>query len=517
MKKQIELTILPIKIKDKDFIKSLAAKTLKVNTSEIRAIIPTRRSIDSRKRPVYKVLFDVWINESPQEADNRIDYIPVSNRKKAIIVGFGPGGVFAALRLLEHGIKPIIVERGKNVRDRRFDLRSLQQEHIVNPDSNYCFGEGGAGTYSDGKLYTRSTKRGDVNKILNIFIQHGAKEDILIDTHPHIGSNKLPKIVSSIRATILKCGGEIHFESRVTDFLLDEKKIKGVIVNNEKEIIADSVILATGHSARDIYHLLHRKKILIEQKPFAMGVRIEHPQELINEIQYHSPDYDAHLPAASYSLACTIGNRGAYSFCMCPGGIIVPAATSPGEVVVNGMSISRRDSLFANSGFVVSVDENDWKQFKTAEPFAGLKLQEHVEKTAFELGGRTQTAPAQRVTDFFEGKISQTLNNTSYIPGIVSAPLHEKLPKFMVKGMKQALVEFDKKMRGYYTEEANLIAAETRTSSPIRIPRDKESFMHIDIEGLFPCGEGAGYAGGIVSAAIDGENCADGVVKFIKL
>ncbi|MBU1099416.1 MAG: FAD-binding protein [Bacteroidetes bacterium] len=516
MKKQIELEIFPNNIDNRDFIKTLAAKKLDVNPKEISAIIPIRRSIDARKRPLYKVLVEVYVNQQPRELNTSIEYKPVSGSKKAIIVGFGPGGMYAALRLIEWGIKPIIIERGKNVRDRRFDLKAIQQDHIVNPDSNYCFGEGGAGTYSDGKLYTRSTKRGDVDKTLNILVQHGADPDILIDSHPHIGSNNLPKVVTAIRETILKCGGEIHFESKVTDLLLTDYKIKGVVVNGEKEFLADSVILATGHSAKDIYRLLHKKDILIEQKPFAMGVRIEHPQALINEIQYHSKDYDVRLPAASYNLACEIGNRGVYSFCMCPGGIIVPSATAPGEQVVNGMSISRRDSPFANAGFVVSVDEGDWKQYKSAAPFAGLKLQEEVEKLAFELGGNSQTAPAQKLTDFVEGKLSTSLNPTSYIPGIVSAPLHERYPKFMVKGLREALKVFGNKMKGYYTEEAQLIGAETRTSSPIRIPRDKKTLMHVQVAGLFPCGEGAGYAGGIVSAAIDGENCANGVAGFLN-
>lgn len=516
MRKQIELQIFPNNIDNRDFIKTLAAKKLEINPDEITAIVPIRRSIDSRKRPVYKILYEVFISQNPREFDNNIEYKPVKGNKKAIIVGSGPGGLYSALRLIEWGIKPIIIERGKNVRDRRVDLKAIQQDHIVNPDSNYCFGEGGAGTYSDGKLYTRSTKRGDVNKTLNILVQHGADPDILIDSHPHIGSNLLPKVVTSMRETILKCGGEIHFESKVTDFLLSDKKMKGVVVNGEKEFLADSIILATGHSARDIYRLLHKKGVLIEQKSFAMGVRIEHPQALINEIQYHSKEYDQRLPAASYSLACDIGNRGVYSFCMCPGGIIVPSATSPGEQVVNGMSISRRDSPFANAGLVVTVDEKDWKQYKSAAPFAGLKLQEEVEKLAFELGGNSQTAPAQKLTDFVEGKLSDGLNPTSYIPGVVSAPLHEKYPKFMVKGMREALKVFGKKMEGYYTEEAQLIGAETRTSSPIRIPRDKKTHMHIQIDGLFPCGEGAGYAGGIVSAAIDGENCANGVANFLN-
>ncbi|MGB5894338.1 MAG: FAD-binding protein, partial [Ignavibacteriaceae bacterium] len=391
------------------------------------------------------------------------------------------------------------------------------QEHIVNPDSNYCVGEGGAGAYSDGKLYTRSNKRGNVKKVLEIFAQHGANKDILIDSHPHIGSNILPKVVSNIRQTIIGNGGEIYFNSKVTDFIIVNDELKGTIVNDEKEIIGDAVILATGHSARDIYYSLYRLNIKIEPKPFAMGVRIEHPQQLINEIQYHSKEKFEHLPAASYNLSCNVDGRGVYSFCMCPGGIIVPAATAPEEIVVNGMSLSRRNSPYANSGIVVSVEENDWKKYNDQYPFSGLKLQQEVEQLAFKLANKSQSAPAQRVTDFVAGKFSQQLPGTSYIPGLTSARLDEELPSYITQGIKKALFIFNKRMKGYYTEEAQIVAAETRTSSPIRIPRNKISLMHDDIKGLFPSGEGAGYAGGIVSAAIDGENCADAVSRYFKI
>lgn len=516
MIKQIELVIPPENINDKDFLYKSAAEKLKINPSELSAVIPVRRSIDARNRQrqaVFRILCNVYINESPVQEEFLIDYKPVKGNKKVLIIGCGPAGMFAALRLIELGIKPVIVERGKDVQARRKDLKAIQQFHKINPDSNYCFGEGGAGTYSDGKLYTRSTKRGDVKKVLNIFVQHGAHKDILIDAHPHIGSNKLPDVVKAIRETIIRCGGEIHFNSRVSDFILKGKKILGVIVN-EKEFIGDSVILAAGHSARDIYYLLHKRNIKIEPKPFALGVRIEHPQTLINEIQYHTKEKNDALPAASYNLACEIDGRGVYSFCMCPGGIIVPAATSPGEIVVNGMSLSRRDSPFANAGFVVSVDENDWKKYEADYPFSALKLQQEIESLSFELAGKTQSAPSQRVTDFVKRIQSSSLPGTSYIPGLTSSPLHEVLPTFIVKNLKKALVIFNKKMKGYYTEEALIVSPESRTSSPIRIPRDKETLMHIDIEGLYPCGEGAGFAGGIVSAAIDGENCADAVKKL---
>ena len=516
MKKQIELIIPPEKIYDQEFITSSAAGKLRINLSTITAIRQLRRSIDARQNPVFKVLMDIYIGELPSEENPKYIYNPVDGKKKVIVVGFGPSGMFAALRLIELGIKPIIIERGKDVQTRRRDLRALQRDRIVNPDSNYCFGEGGAGTYSDGKLYTRSVKRGNVKKILEIFIQHGAMPDIAIDSHPHIGSNKLPKIISAVRQTILNAGGEIHYDSRVTDFIISNKKMMGVIVNSSEEYLADSIILAAGHSARDLIQLLHRKNIRIEAKPFAMGVRIEHPQPLINEIQYHTKIKVENLPSATYNLSKNIDGKGVYSFCMCPGGIIVPAMTAPDEIVVNGMSMSKRDSPFANSGLVVEIKEEDWQKEHTDSIFGGLHLQQKVEQNAFKLAAHTLSAPAQRATDFVEGKLSQTLPKTSYIPGLTSVRLDEELPSFVVKRLKIALKEFNKKMHGYYTDQAILVGVESRTSSPIRIPRDKESFMHVEIQGLFPCGEGAGYAGGIVSSAIDGENCANAVSSFLK-
>lgn len=518
MKKEIELIINPDFIFDYDYLKQKAARILKINLEEITSLQILKRSIDARKiNPVYKLKILIYVNEQPVSLFNRIEFTPVKSNKEVIIVGFGPAGMFAALRLIELGIRPIILERGKDVRSRRRDLKAIQQNGIVNPDSNYCFGEGGAGTYSDGKLYTRSTKRGDVKRILSLMVQHGAQEDILIDSHPHIGSNKLPKIVYNIRETILNCGGEVHFNSRVTDLIIEHQKVIGVVVNNEKEILGNAVILAVGHSARDIFYLLHQKEIKLESKPFAAGVRIEHPQSLIDEIQYHSKKRHPNLPAASYNLTCQVDEHGVYSFCMCPGGIIVPASTFPNELVLNGMSVSRRDSPFANSGLVVSVDERDWGKYNSFGVFAGLEFQKEIERTAFEFGGRTQTAPAQRVTDFINKKLSTTLPATSYIPGVKSSPLHEILPKNIVNGITKALLVFDRKMKGYITEEAQLLAAETRTSSPIRIPRNSESLMHIEIEGLFPCGEGAGYAGGIVSSAIDGEKVAEAAVKYVEM
>ncbi len=517
MKKEIELVVPPELINDPEFIRSSVIQKLKLDYNDVNAVQTIRRSIDARsKSPFYRVRVIAYLNEKPIPLYQQIEFKPVKSDLKVIIVGFGPAGMFAAMRLIELGIKPIVLERGKDVQTRRKDLKAIQQKGIVNPNSNYCFGEGGAGTYSDGKLYTRSTKRGNVKRILSLLVQHGAKEDILIDAHPHIGSNKLPKVVADIRSTILNCGGVIHFDSRVTDFIISKNKINGVVVNNEHELIGDAVILATGHSARDIFYLLNKKKIKIESKPFAMGVRIEHPQALIDEIQYHSVSRNPNLPASAYNLTCQIDERGVYSFCMCPGGIIIPASTAPGELVLNGMSVSRRDSPFANSGLVVSINEIDWQNFIEHKELAGLEFQKSVEKIAFESGGGTQRAPAQRITDFIKGKTSSSLPKTSYIPGTISTPLNELLPPVIVNGLMNGLIEFGKKMRGYLTDEAQILAAETRTSSPIRIPRDKETLMHIQLNGFFPCGEGAGYAGGIISAAIDGENCADAVRKFLR-
>jgi uncharacterized FAD-dependent dehydrogenase len=516
MVKQIELSLVPDIINDKSAIYNEAANQLQINVEEVKAVIPVRRSIDARSSsPVFKLLCEVFVNELPPEEDFQIKYPYVKGEKKAVVIGFGPAGMYASLRLLELGIKPIVFERGKDVQARRKDLKTLQQAHKVNPDSNYCFGEGGAGTYSDGKLYTRATKRGDVKKVLRIFVQHGADYDILVDTHPHIGSNKLPKIVKSIRETIIKCGGEVHFDSRLTDIIIKDKKVTGVIINNDTEIPTDVLLIATGHSARDIFQILYNKKIKLESKAFAMGVRIEHPQELINEIQYHTNSKHENLPAASYNISSEVDGRGVYSFCMCPGGIIVPAATAPGEIVVNGMSLAKRDSPYANAGLVVTVNEKDWEKYNEFYPFNGLMFQQEVERTAFKLANNTQSAPAQRVTDFYNGVLSSSLPKTSYIPGLTSAPLHETLPKFIVDSIRTAMMAFNNKMKGFYSNEAVLVGVESRTSSPVRVTRNKETYMHVEVDGLFPCGEGAGYAGGIVSAALDGENCANAIARFL--
>jgi uncharacterized protein len=477
MKLEVELIIPPNKINDKDYLYSEAAKRTGKNPAELNIVRTVRRSLDARTRqPFFRVLTDIFINEEPPELHQRISYGKVNPERKIIIVGSGPAGLFAALQLIELGIKPVILERGKDVQARRKDLRNIQQFHIVNPDSNYCFGEGGAGTYSDGKLYTRSKKRGNTKKIIAILVQHGAKEDILVDSHPHIGSNKLPGVIQGIRETILNSGGEIHFDSRVTDFIIENNKMKGVIVNYNQEYSAEAVIVATGHSARDIYYLLHKKNIRIEPKEYAMGVRIEHPQALINEIQYHSKEKNPYLPSAAYNLSCQVDGKGVYSFCMCPGGIIIPASTSPGELVINGMSLSKRDSLYANSGFVVTIEPKDWAKFDEHYPLNALMLQQEYEELVYQAANCTQSAPAQRLTDFVDGVSSSTLPNSSYIPGVVSSPLHEILPPFIAERIRTALKVVDTKMRGYFTSEAQMLAGESRTSSPVRIPKKSRDF-----------------------------------------
>lgn len=519
MIKEIQLRI-PIQEEKIDgVLKKKAARLLGLAEKDINAVKVLRKSIDARKSEIifnYKVA--VYIHEQlPEYATYSFDYKDVSKAKEIHIIGFGPAGMFAALRCIELGYKPIVLERGKKVQERRRDLRAINQFHIVDEDSNYCFGEGGAGTYSDGKLYTRSLKRGDVRRVFENFVFHGASEEILVDAHPHIGTNKLPKIVENIRETIMKCGGEIYFESRVVDFIIKDHKLKAIKLQNEIEMPVEALILATGHSARDIYYLLQRKNILLKAKSFAMGVRVEHPQQIIDSVQYHCDgDRNELLPAASYSLVEQVNNRGVYSFCMCPGGFIVPAATSPGEVVVNGMSPSKRNSKFANSGIVVEINaEKDLYKYEKFGVLKGLEFQKDLEKLAFMAGGRTQVAPAQRLTDFVEGRLSNSLNETSYQPGLNSASLHSLLPKIIGGRLRTGFAAFGQKMKGFYTEEANVVGVESRTSSPVNIPR-KENLEHPEIAGLFPCGEGGGYAGGIVSAAMDGERCAEAAIKMLQ-
>ncbi len=515
MVKEIQLRVNLIEEKQDTILQRKAAQFLDISKEDISVVKVLRKSIDARKKIIvfnYKVR--VYIQELPTESSSySFQYKDVSSAKEIHIIGFGPAGMWAALRCIELGYKPIVLERGKKVKERRRDLRAINQEHEVNEDSNYCFGEGGAGTYSDGKLYTRSLKRGDVRRVFESFVYHGATEQILIDAHPHIGTNKLPKIVENIRETILKYGGEIHFESRVIDFVITQQKLQAIRLQNDVEMPVKRVILATGHSARDMYYLLHKKEISLQAKSFAMGVRIEHPQHIIDSIQYHCDgNRDELLPAAAYSLVAQVKERGVYSFCMCPGGFIVPAATANGEVVVNGMSPSKRNNLFANSGIVVEIDiERDLPKYEHFGVLKGLEYQKNLEKLAFTAGGRSQAAPAQRLTDFVEGRLSSDLNSTSYQPGLNSAPLHSLLPKLIGGKLRTGFKTFGQKMKGYYTQEANIVGVESRTSSPVSIPR-KENLEHPQIEGLFPCGEGGGYAGGIVSAAMDGERCAEAAI-----
>lgn len=516
MKKEIEIKVIPEKKDDQEFIKSRLAKKLHLSHNRIVEYNLLKRSIDARGRtPLYVLRYEVYVDDVEGQKESNSS-TQVSNKlelkEKVIIVGAGPAGYFAALECIQLGLAPIVLERGKDVQQRRRDLRAIQQEGIVNPDSNYCFGEGGAGTYSDGKLYTRSHKRGNIQNILEILVAHGAKEDILVDAHPHIGSNKLPQIVQKLRDTIESNGGEIHFGTKVVDFIIKNQKIIGV--QSEKgEYLGEAVILATGHSARDIFDICEKHQLGLEFKPYAIGVRIEHPQPLIDEIQYNRRERGAHLPAASYRLACQYNGVGVFSFCMCPGGLIVPASTAPGELVVNGMSLSRRDSAFANAGTVITVDETNIPDFK--DKFSGLRFQQELEHRFFDKGDGTQQAPAQRLTDFVRGKVSKTLGDSSYIPGTYSADFSELLPGFIYDSLAEAVRMFDRKLKGYYTSEAHVIGLESRTSSPLKLPRDRSSYMHNGVSGLFPCGEGAGYAGGILSAAMDGQNVAKAIKRWL--
>jgi uncharacterized FAD-dependent dehydrogenase len=518
MQKEISISVSPKVASDHWLLKKKISNDYGINFNDINEIKQVRRSIDARKKIVkINLTLEVYTHDDfPQSKTYEKDYQDVSKARPVVVVGSGPAGMFAALRLIELGFKPIVLERGKDVQARRKDLKKINRDHIVNSESNYCFGEGGAGTYSDGKLYTRSKKRGDITRILDILIAHGAIEDIKVNSQPHIGTNKLPRIVKSIRETIENAGGVYLFDQKVNDFILENDQIKGVVTSNGDKFEGDGVILATGHSARDIYELLHQKQILIESKQFAMGVRIEHPQELIDSIQYSCDLRGPYLPAAAYKLVTQSNNRGVYSFCMCPGGFIVPSATEENQVVVNGMSPSTRSNKFANSGMVVSVEPEDLKEFSKYGPLAGMYYQRSLEEMAFIAGGGTQRAPAQRMMDFVNSKVSTSLNDTSYVPGITSAPLHELLPSSISEQLQNGFIDFGKKMNGFMTNEAQILGVESRTSSPVRIPRDKHSLEHLQIKRLFPSGEGAGYAGGIISAAIDGERTAEAFVKLYK-
>ena len=562
MVKDIQLRVLPQVAASDSAIKACLVQEHGIDGRRMWGLRVVRRSIDARQRQVMvNLTVRVWIDEEPEaEAFERIEYPNVEGRPQVVVVGAGPGGLFAALRLIELGLRPIVVERGKNVHDRKKDLARIAREHLVDPESNYSFGEGGAGAYSDGKLYTRSKKRGSVEKILNVFCQHGAQTAILSDAHPHIGTDRLPRVIENMRNTIISCGGEVHFETKMTDLLIREDKVVGCVCQNLQSSIINQqssiefhgpVILATGHSARDVYRMLAAQGIEIEAKGIAVGVRLEHPSELIDRIQYHSREGRGRwLPAAEYAFVQQCEGRGVYSFCMCPGGFVVPAATGPEQVVVNGMSPSHRNGRWSNSGMVVEIRPEDVEigqldhlqldhlplgpegrltlqeldNGQISSPRGGwegalkmMAFQEGLERLAWQQGGRRQTAPAQRMADFVNGRLSYDLPESSYAPGLVSSPLHFWMPKFVASRLQEGFRAFGRKSHGFLTNEATVIGVETRTSAPVRILRNNETLQHVRLEGLYPCGEGAGYAGGIVSAAIDGERCAEAAASYISM
>jgi uncharacterized FAD-dependent dehydrogenase len=511
MPQELLLQVSPEIAVNEQLLKEHVAKLVRISSNEIKHISILKRSVDARQKAIkmnLKVMLYFLGDELIKEKIQLPEYKEVSNAQEVIVVGAGPAGLFAALQLIELGLKPIVIERGKDVRGRRRDLKAINVDHIVNEDSNYCFGEGGAGTYSDGKLYTRSKKRGDVTRILELLVAFGASAEILIEAHPHIGTNKLPQIIQDIREKIIAMGGKVLFETRLTDILIKNNEVQGIVTQSGETILANKIILATGHSARDIFELLDRKKVFIEAKPFAIGVRAEHPQTLIDSIQYSCDYRGEHLPPAPYSIVKQVGGRGMYSFCMCPGGVIAPCATSPGEVVTNGWSPSKRDQATANSGIVIELKLEDFKPFEKFGALAGLEFQKSIEQKAWHLAGESQKVPAQRMVDFTQNKRSSDIPKTSYVPGTTSVEMGQVFPGFLSQILREGFTEFGKSMRGYLTNEAVLHAPESRTSSPVRIPRDAISLEHLQIKGLYPCGEGAGYAGGIISAAIDGEKCA---------
>lgn len=536
MIQELQLRILPEQAANEQSIKQYVAREKGWNVRTIQAVRTLKRSIDARQRTIFvNLTVRIYINELPTDNEYTETYYPmVDEGPEVIVVGAGPGGLFAALRLIELGCRPIVVERGKDVHTRKRDIARISREHTVDPESNYSFGEGGAGAYSDGKLYTRSKKRGSVEKILNVFCQHGASTSILSDAHPHIGTDKLPRVIENMRETIRRCGGEVHFETRMDRLIVEDSRIIGIETNTGRTLHGP-VILATGHSARDVYRHLHTSGIAIEAKGIAVGVRLEHPAELIDQIQYHNKNgRGKYLPAAEYSFVTQVEGRGVYSFCMCPGGAVVPAASGPEQIVVNGMSASHRNSRWSNSGMVVEIRPEDISligngqvtndnspstfdiQHSTTHPLAMLHFQEQLEQQCWMQGNRRQTAPAQRMVDFTRKKLSYDLPSSSYSPGLISSPLHFWMPEFISSRLQRGFEHFGRTSRGFLTNEATVIGVETRTSAPVRIIRDREKLQHITVGGLFPCGEGAGYAGGIVSAAIDGERCAEAAAEFIK-
>jgi hypothetical protein len=513
MTNEYQIRVVPEVAAQEDRLKAYLADEKGIDARTIHGIRILKRSIDARQRQIYVNLnVRVYVNEQPHDEEYvRTDYPNVEGRPQVIVVGAGPGGLFAALRLIELGLRPIVLERGKNVHDRKKDLANITKTQKVDAESNYCFGEGGAGAYSDGKLYTRSKKRGNTDKILNVFCQHGASTAILADAHPHIGTDRLPKVIEAMRNTIINSGGEVHFETKMTQLILEGDMVIGCIADKEYR---GPVILATGHSARDVYRYLSEAKIEIEAKGIAVGVRLEHPSQLIDQIQYHSKQgRGKYLPAAEYAMVTQIDGRGVYSFCMCPGGFVIPAATDKEQIVVNGMSPANRGTQWSNSGMVVEVRSED---IEGNDDLKVMRFQEQLERTCWQQGNMKQTAPAQRMSDFVNGKLSYDLPKSSYAPGLISSPLHFWLPKTISRRLQEGFKTFGRNAHGFLTNEAVMIAVETRTSSPVRIVRDKETLQHVRIQGLFPCGEGAGYAGGIVSAGVDGERCAEAAAAFLQ-
>lgn len=522
MTKEYQIRVLPVVAASENAIKRYLAEEQGIDQRTINSVRVLKKSIDARQRTIFVNLkIRAYINEVPQDDEyEHTEYQNVEDRPQVVVVGEGPGGLFASLRLIELGLRPVVLERGKDVRERKMDLAQITKTQKVDPESNYCFGEGGAGAYSDGKLYTRSKKRGNVNKILNVFCQHGASTSILADAHPHIGTDKLPRVIENMRNTIIKCGGEVHFQTKMTRLVVEGERVTGVEAVDLKTggelTFHGPVILATGHSARDVYRLLVESNIHIEAKGIAVGVRLEHPSQLIDQIQYHNREgRGKYLPAAEYSFVTQVEERGVYSFCMCPGGFVIPAATGPQQLVVNGMSPSNRGTQWSNSGMVVELHPDDVGG-DNSDPLCMMHFQEKLERDCWQQGNMKQTAPAQRMADFVNNRLSYDLPKSSYAPGLISSPLHFWMPPFVAKRLQEGFKKFGKMSHGFLTNEAVLIATETRTSSPVRIVRDPATLQHVTVQGLFPCGEGAGYAGGIVSAGVDGERCAEMCAQYVE-